>query len=353
MKFSPTVSQGGARTVSDVECILRKNRTRGTGSVSDTLAYVINYEGDEGFAILSADNRVFPLLAFNDRGNFNFANESVQLQFIDRIEGYIDQSVETNSADFNFINVPRCWYTESFIKVCLGKRAPWNKYIDEEHPGCAIGCVTIASALFLVNSCGVITYHGESFDMPSILAALNKEWESFDDNEYKDELVVDSTRSGAELEEIPYEYAVDRMAKLLYWLGEDLNTRYKENSSWAYSSDAFRLCKSLCDGAISNYMSYSTDDVIDYLHNNYILYVDATQVGASTGHAFVMDGYAYCDNMDMTEKVNMFVHCDWGWDGQDNGFYAGPVFETTYGNYKGSTYFGAKRYGYPSLDIML
>lgn len=351
--FSKNYTRNSALIVSDVQCILRKNQTRSYGLASDTLAYVINYEDDEGFAIMSADNRVYPLLAFNDKGNFNLANESVQVQFIDRIEGYIDQAGETNGVDYSFVSVPKCWYAKSFIKVCLGKRAPWNKYIDEDHPGCAIGCVSIAAALFLANSCDVLTYHEESFDMPSIMASLNKEWEYFDDNDYKDESAVDGTRSGAESAvEIPYEDAVDRMAKFLYWLGEDLNTDYQTNSSWAYSSDAFQLCKSLRDGAITNYLSYNTDDAVDYLHNNYILYVDARQVGASTGHAFVMDGYAYCDNMDMTEKVNMFVHCDWGWDGQDNGFYAGPVFETTYGNYRGSIYFGAKRYGYSSFDIM-
>lgn len=351
--FSKSFTRGSVRTVSDVECIMRKNRTRSTGEVSDTLAYVINYAENAGFAIMSADNRVFPLLAFNDHGNFNQANESVQVNFIDKLEGYIDQTAETSAVGYGLINVPSCWSCKSFINVCLGKRAPWNKYIDMEHPGCAIGCVSIAAALFLANSCGDITYHEEYFDMPSIMASLNKEWEDFDDNEYKDESNFGSTRSEAELaEEITYEYAVDRMAKFLYWLGEDLDTDYQPDSSWAYSYDAFQLCKSLSNGVITDYLSYNTNDVIEYLHNNYILYVDARQVGASTGHAFVMDGYAYCDNMDMTEKVNMFVHCDWGWDGQDNGFYAGPVFETAYGNYRGSTYFGAKRYGYSSFDIM-
>lgn len=350
--FSKEFTRNFERKVSDVRCILRKNQTRSYESTTDTLAYVINYVDDGGFAIMSADNRVYPLLAFSDNGNFIFENELVQVQFIDRIEGYIDQEIKTNGIGLRFVDVPKCWCTRSFIKVCLGKRAPWNKYIDQEHPGCAIGCVSIAAALFLANSCGVLTYHGESFDMHSIMASLNKEWEYFDDNEYKDESSVEDTRSGVESAvEISYEDAVDRMAKFLYWLGEDLNTDYQINSSWAFSSDAFKLCKTLCNSGITNYLSYNTNDAIDYLHNNYILYVDARQVGASSGHAFVMDGYAYCDNMDMTEKVNLFVHCDWGWDGQDNGFYAGPVFETTYGDYRGSTYFGAKRYGYFSFDV--
>lgn len=344
--FSKNFTRNSARTVSDVQCILRKNHSRSYESASDTLAYVINYKDNEGFAIMSADNKIYPLLAFNDNGNFNFSNESVLVQFIDRIEGYIDQVGDANGMFYSNVNVPRCWFSESFIKVCLGKRAPWNKYIDEKHPGCAIGCVSIAAALFLANSCDVLTYHGESFDMPSIMASLNKEWENFNDNDYKDKPAVDGTRSIAESSmEIPYEDAVDRMAKFLYWLGEDLKTRYEQDSSWAFSSDAYRLCKLLCDDDITNYMNYNTNDAVDYLHENYILYVDAKQVGASTGHAFVMDGYAYCDNWDMTEKTNLFVHCDWGWDGQDNGFYAGQVFETTYGNYRGSTYFGAVRYG--------
>ena len=74
----------------DFQYVITTDETRSTYTFSDTIAYVINYPDNNGFAIIASDRRVNPVLAFADEGVFTFDNEVSKVNFIDRISSYIE-----------------------------------------------------------------------------------------------------------------------------------------------------------------------------------------------------------------------------------------------------------------------
>lgn len=68
-----------------------------------------------------------------------------------------------------------------------------------------------------------------------------------------------------------------------------------------------------------------------------------TVEGTSNGHAWVVDGYrryvtvftiwaTYPNGItrlfDEYEETNMYLHCNWGWDGSNNGYFTMNIFDT-------------------------
>lgn len=81
----PKKTRGVTSGITDLKCVLKSHSTR-SNSISDTLAYIINYPEDKGFVIVAADRKVYPILAYSDEGFFTLENEISKDCFIDGIE---------------------------------------------------------------------------------------------------------------------------------------------------------------------------------------------------------------------------------------------------------------------------
>lgn len=328
------------RNISAIEYICRKESTRSIDCVSDTLAYVINYENNEGFAIISADNSVFPILAYSHEGNFSMTNEIANENFISNIENYMDADTMVDFRDPKLDEYTELCIVPPIIKCVLGQRSPWDKYVIEEHPGCPVGCVAVATALVVSHSRKMITYNGERFYLSSMISALNESNEE-DLSEY----------DGAELNSgsliyplYTYDSAADRMAKLLYWIGKDVNMNYGQNSSSANSTRAFSLCQDLNLSIPSGYTKYDINEITQYLQDDCIIYMRGVNTSGTSGHAWVCDGsMAIVDKKDHSVIHQTYVHCDWGWYGSCNGYYSGDVFAAGSSSYKPMNYFAVSR----------
>ena len=126
----------------------------------DTLFYVINFENDEGFAILAADDRTDPIYAIIDEGNFHPA--SMQNEQNSGFLGFLEGSIETL---FNDVSNPqnvsrRYWQTyptnpplsddayenntrktikvEPLLKTKWNQGNPYNAYCPDIYTGCVI-----------------------------------------------------------------------------------------------------------------------------------------------------------------------------------------------------------------------
>ena len=74
-----TPTRGGKRTVKEI-FEHRSARTRSTdGSTPNSLLYIVNFDDDQGYAVLAADSRLEPVLALIDSGVYtpseNYAEE--------------------------------------------------------------------------------------------------------------------------------------------------------------------------------------------------------------------------------------------------------------------------------------
>ncbi len=330
----------------DIQYVLRESTTRSSENCRDTLAYICNFPNDEGFVIVSADNRVYPVLAFSKESNFSYENKIAKENFIDNIDAYISNANAnaTTSYSFDADSFDSCYAVNPIIKTSIGQGAPWNKYVEiDNHPGDAAGCVAVATALVMSHTCHKLKYHGVEYPMRSIVEAIQKGQASSSQNSNNSspqKIVGGYTH---DLPTYSYEQAVDSMAKILYWIGKDVGMVYGSQSS-ANSKRAFDLCKSLNFSIPSGYATYNLTEIVDYLDNNYIVYMRGNNLSSGGGHAWVADGCYFCvDQSNNDKKYNAYIHCDWGWEGSGNGFFTGEVFNLPSRSYAPKNYFAVLR----------
>ena len=289
----------------------------------DTLAYIINRKNG-GFVLVSTDNRISPILAYSEIGSFNINDsgyEKVYDNFLSKLESYYDLSSESDTV----IDVPDDFMTSCVLSQPKTVRSwsqgsPYNAYVHIEHPNCKVGCVAIAAGQLMSRCKNDLSYHGEDFDFYSINHAV---WDdSLEHRPLKtipDRVLIDYT-----LEE-----GIDRIAKLLYWIGKDVNMNYGVEESSTYSSYARTLLQNT-GYEVSKFMAYADSTVMGYIYQDYLIYVDGRWIKGTGGHAFIIDGGRFCWNEENNPNSGMrdiYVHCDWGDGGNLNGYYCGNIFE--------------------------
>lgn len=337
-------SRGALEYKPSVEYVMSTPRSRGAYESPDTLAYVINFPHDGGFVIVASDNRVYPVLGFSDKGNFTFYNEIAVDNFITNIESYINNSEDTVSYEVNTSDFDGCYIVNPVVKISLGQGHPYDKYVIREHPGCPAGCVAVATALVMSHSCTEINYHGVNYPMESIIAAMNSSSDSGDLSKGKaSDLHQIGRQHLASHPVYTYEQAVDSIAKILYWIGKDVNMSYSTSGSGADSHNAYYLCKSLNLSIPSGYSEFDINEVARYLQDSHIVYMRGADINGRGGHAWVSDGCYFCvDLNDRTQILDTYIHCDWGWDGSCNGYYSGSVFDAGPYKFRPANYFAVK-----------
>lgn len=350
MKHSPTTRSANA-LASPVFSYVTNGASTRYASVSDTLAYVINYPNNGGFVIVSSDKRVYPVLAYSYNGNFSMDNEIAKANFIDNIGGYINEAGTNTIYEVNDEDFDGCYSQSPKIQTSIGQRAPWDKYVVKEYPECPVGCVAVATALVMLHSKPTIGLHGSTYLCKSIVNAISKEQNK--DKNPSFPVFREDPCEWDEVEEPTYTYqqAVDSMAMILYWMGKDLKMQYSPRVSTANSEKAYDLCRILGVKA-SRYNDYDVDDVITYLKNQCMIYMRGRDMNGGEGHAWVCDGYSYCvDNDDKTKRTNQYIHCDWGFGGDGNGYFSGEIFEAAGYRFKPLNYFAVKRGRYNTYFI--
>lgn len=327
--------------------VINTNKSRSTQSTTDTLAYVINYPNDGGFVIVSSSNLVYPVLAFSNEGNFSFSNEVSKTNFIDNIGAYLAEASENSTYEVGDNDFDSCYVVSPIVKTCLSQGYPWNKYVIQENPGCPVGCVAVATALVMTHSKYHLAYHGTDFPFKSIVDAIatgNEEPDARNSSSSSDKASGRPSVTPSILAEYTYEQAVDSMAKILYWIGKDVDMTYATNGSSAYSYDAYMLCCNLGFTIPSGYASFDIEEITRYLKDGNIVYLRGQDINGAGGHAWVCDGCYFCiDYSDPSVILDTYVHCDWGWGGNSNGYYSGSVFSASSYNFTPQHYFAIQR----------
>lgn len=336
-----------SKSATPTVCYVLKNTTlsRHINNLSDTLAYIFNYPENEGFTIVASDNRVNPILAYSDQGQFSFDNEIVKDNFIARIEDYMSAETSQNLIyPIEKHNTESCIVIYPYISESIGQGAPYNKYVTIEHPNCPAGCVAVATANVMIQSLNSKRYRNSHFEFAAIRQAFKEHNPPHPEPISISRIVGPTYPPANPLIKYSYEEAVDSVAKMLYWIGKDVDMDYHPNGSSAFSQDAYNLLKHLSfDILTPGLLSFNLTKVCDYINNDCIIYMRGRDTKKNAGHAWVADGCSFCIETDGT-TFNEYVHCDWGWNGLSNGFYNGDVFEAGSYDFSGITYFAIKRH---------
>jgi hypothetical protein len=278
-----------------------------------TSFYIVNIL-PEGWMLIAADDKAEPVLAYSKEGSFYSQNypESMKVwlddysQMINRISQLdflpVHQNWEGSSLKISSANND---VVEPLIKVKFNQSNPWNKYCPSDNNGRAVvGCVAVAMAQamtvhkFPQRPAGYFGYNCPPYG--NLFIDYNTE-PAYDWN------VIISGTDGK-----------DAAARLLYHCGVSVEMGYSPSGSGTQTGKITNALKTYYSypNSVKTYNRSSYPDDWESLIKNEIKHgrpvVYAGNDGTSNpGHAFNIDGY----------DGNSLYHINWGWGGQNNGYY--------------------------------
>ena len=285
------------------------------GNVQLSLAYTADAEGtaayyifnhQNGFVIVSADDRLPSVLGYSDNGCFDPDRTPENMkwwlgEYQREIKAWLPNAPETPEA----VNIKRAVANRPAIAPLLKTKwnqdAPYNNNCPLDHSQRAVtGCVATAMAQLMkyhewperpVGSNAGIVFDGNPFNWKNML-------DVYETGKYT------ATQAAA-------------VARLMRFCGAAVNMQYSYWSSGAYDYEV--------PWAFTRYFNY--DPSVEMVWKDYtaqsrwndLVYAELQEgrplyySGSSNqgGHAFVCDGYS----------ENEYFHFNWGWGGYQDGYY--------------------------------
>ena len=307
--------------------------------IPDTLAYIVNFSENQGFAVLSA-NRKLSESVYCIVENGELSND-------DMIEGFnllSDPQIKSNADDVDlgektvpaFIisamimdlhtdggNEPETKAVTvqygPFLTTKWHQHSPFN---DQVKPGCPAGCVAVAVAQIMAynEKSSNMTYNGHKCDWTTMKTVC-----PYTQPEY--------AGSGE---------AKIQVAAFLCELGKRHNCyiRYDTDGSGGYADGAKRTLKNYGYSNAKKHLGFGSSNqkkAIDKLKSGRPVYLEGKSKGG--GHAWVIDGYRKISVATINHGTRQasYFHINWGWNGDRDGYYSCGNFDTTNGQSKDST----------------
>ena len=348
-----TSSSGGARstsqkTIKDIQAFNVNPMTRASSDDGyelpedlETLFYLINFNDNQGFGIVSGDKRTTPVLAIIDEGGLSLDTLSRVdnpgfLMFLDQVVVMQLNEIAEYDSQTGARPLPVSPETRATpgdvsprLQTKWSQGAPYNKFAPNGVTGCVI--TAAAQALSYFQTIGHVqwqyqnTYGASPLNWSQIIA----------DSE-------DYLGGYGRLHRTALEHAqsADQVSHLMRYLGVTLKATYNKGnkkegpSTSADSGDAIKHLKNWCGLSSSTSLrDYNADGVRVALQHNPNSLVWARGNGNRTnkflgmiytykdGHAWIIDGIRIIGSTD-------YVHCNWGWGGKCDGYFVSGSFNT-------------------------
>lgn len=285
---------------------------------ADTLYYI--FHTDNGFAVISADRRTQPLLAFSDEQPFAEGAVAPPAQMW--LTHYADQLAELRTQPFRPEDAHPAWSRTRgelrpetaiapFLRSNWGQGSQYNYYCPKDINGeggrVVTGCVATAMAQLMYyfrfpeTGTGTYSYTDENYGVQSA---------DYGNTTYDFSAMCDKATS-----------INTAISTLMYHCGVGVDMVYGPDGSGMYNHSAANVLKT--------YFKYSPDThyefrdsttldwdslIVSHLERNIPLYYAGWSVPNVNGHAFICDGYRLVDSAN-------YYHFNFGWDGQSNGYF--------------------------------
>lgn len=282
--------------------------------------YVYNVGDNQGFVIVSGDDRTTPVLGYSYQGKFASASmpEHVRV-FMDNYKAQVKavmQNPENVAIQKSSASVTDTTAVLPLLTTRWGQYAPfWNKIPVEAPTGCVATAMAQVMNYFKWPAKGTssysYTYNGNKFS--ANFGNTTYDWANMSDMYYSN----DDTSL----------VQCKAVATLMYHCGVSLNMQYTPDASGASTSNV--------PFALKNFFGY--DKNVRYITSdnytpNQFKYQVMLEIKSGRpviiaghddqlGHSYIADGY---------DSYN-FIHLNWGWYGDYNGFYEmNPIDASTY-----------------------
>lgn len=300
--------------------------SRGQGR--DPEYYIFN-NPDGGWAIISADDRTMPVIAYSDEGRFITEDMPENMvQWMDDVASTIDDA--RKSGETVSEQVKDAWMMLDGIKSQAAETKKWIKTAswDQESPyneSCPritgesrkspAGCMATAMAITLRHNSWPAHGKGTIGGYSTITKGYYIKPYSINNHNYDwDEMPMTNAATAVWTFE-----QKQQVAQLMYDCGVMIMMNYTQDGSGAFPEDVVPALKNhlLYSDKVTllSRLPYSADEWFSLLANE----IDADRVcimsGKSVqkgGHAFVCDGY---------DTDGQKIHINWGWGGNNNGYY--------------------------------
>ncbi len=263
--------------------------------------YVFNVEANEGFVIVSGDDRTQSILGYAYTGEINMGqmpcNMKWLLSYYDTAIGQLGddfpQSASTTLSSATYAEIP------AIVGTQWGQGDPYNAQCPQ-HEGerCITGCVATAMAQVMnhnrwpqsqTTEIPAYTTNTLNISMPA-LPAKQFNWDNM-------------TAAG--------------IAELMLYCGQAVKMDYNTAASGAMTGDVPEAMKSIFGystaASLASRASYTDEQWVDMIYKELqegypVLYFG--QSATDGGHAFIVDGYA-----------DGKYHINWGWNGYCDGYF--------------------------------
>ncbi len=297
-----------SRKVKSVETLNQSTRS----ASPESAFYIVNYENNEGFALLSADKRLEPVFAISEEGSMNLSDtiynkslayyirgiEDFAIDFPNLNTSPIDTIVSTPKDPVIIIANPLLGdeSTGSFLSL-FHQGSPFNKYcLTLSGQQAVVGCAPLAAGT-------IMAY----YEWPEKYGNYTFDWKAMKKNKNH-----------------------DSWARLFSFIGmpQNMNSNYGVSST---GSNKSTYCSTFANFGYKGMglTDFSFDSVNFELSIGKPLMVRGTDYSKG-GHAWVIDGAKYTENAwsVITPKPRTYYyHCIWGWGGKDNGYF---IFKGTF-----------------------
>lgn len=330
-----------------VKTIERVPETTRAGDESGEFFYVVNFN-EGGYAVVPADERATDVYALSDEGSFDPDSHNGSRLFMNMAKDYLQYEISINDSLRGNLGLPGGGWTQFptdpddprlypvvdfggkqcfrvvkktqsepfyMLETQWGQRYPYNQECRTKEGQTAVaGCVAVALGQIMAYHKQPQSYNGHTYywdSMPKI----------YYDYDYSEEA-----------------YSV---AYLINDIGKAVSMEYGVNGSGASSEKCPSALKKF--GYTSNgFKNYDVSAVISSLNSKEPVYMSGSEKGASSGHAWVADGYYYYhenfiyyevtsfNKVGEQSTINYYIHMNWGWDGEgknyNDGYYLSEVF---------------------------
>lgn len=303
-------------------------------------AYVVNFKDGNGFALLAANRSLpDPIIAIVESGTMDknlkihssletkgsssqdssnvFIEHLLKGYFIcgaGRGEGGDDGDSEGGGEEGGLggggYSTWSTYYTvHPMLRFHWGQRDPFNMFCPTfSGVPCPAGCVPVALAMILTfNSYPTsLTMNGHTFS-----------WSWMNEAYYYEDGYVHNDE--------PSHYGVQEVALFMRQIGDFCDTYYTSGWSFAVPEDAKDFMQSIGYTNATKHIGYDEDVIVPMILSGKPVFIAAIS-GVVDGHAWVIDGIM---RQRCGSETRELLHCNWGWYGSLNGFYASGVFDTT------------------------
>ena len=262
--------------------------------------YVFNAENNNGFVVVSADDRTLPILGYADKGNLDIDNMPLNAKAW--LEDYSNQIQALGDAPIKAPSHRALGAAVApLITVHWDQGYPYNYHCPV---GCPTGCVATAMAQ-------VMYYHkwpqGETAAIPDYdLPETTFQWDLMKEEYAYNDLDID---------------AIDAVAELMHYCGRAVNMQYgivingqTMSAANVWASDLIKYFGYSTATKDVNRRDFCSEEWDALIYNEVSNARPVLYSGNSSdiGHEFVIDGY---------DDEGLF-HVNWGWGGYSDGYFA-------------------------------